>query len=460
MRGRWIAAVAVVAALGASTLGSAVGAVADEPAARSLTGTLDDGSTFEFDAPTDWNGTVFIDLDYVGSDRVESEWLLDHGYAVGGTERNTVGYRYSQAAENMVEALERFEDEFGDATTAVVWGRSRGGFVARTTIERHADVFDGALAACGGGNGVLGTFNQKLDAVFTVKQLIDVEEIDELHVADLPTGPGAVFGQQLLLGRIVDRAAATPEGRARLALAAAFSQMQPWSDPDLPRPGKRDWDGQIANIASTFAFGHPAVVRGPIEQVAGGVFSWNDGVDYHDLFARSELKQLVRALYRDAGLDLSEDLDRLAAAPRITADPDAVAFVEQNVTYTGDVDAPILTLHTIGDPADPLPFERGYADTLREAGSASMLRQAYVDRPGHCNMRPSEMLASMMTVLDRIESGTWGASARPRQLNALATEFVRESTTLRLGDPDFVHVSVPHPLRSWDADDWGTYDAQ
>lgn len=431
-------------------------AMADEPTITSVSGTLSDGTTFAFDAPSDWNGTVFVDLDYVDSSRAESDWLLDHGFAVGGTERDTVGYRYGQAADNMVEALGRFEAEFGQAGTAVVWGRSRGGFVARTTIERHPDVFDGALAACGGGNGVIGTFNQKLDAVFTVKELVDVDEIEDLRVVDLPADPGGVFGQQLLLGRIVDRAASTPEGRARLALAAAFSQMQPWSDPNLPRPGKRDWDGQIQNIASTFAFGHPAVVRGPIEQLAGGVFSWNDGVDYHELFAKSQLKNLVRALYREAGLDLSADLDRLASAPRITADPSAVAFVEQNVTYTGEVRVPILTLHTIGDPADPLPFERGYADTLREAGSAAMLRQAQVDRPGHCNMRPSEVLASMLALLERVEAGEWGAVAQPTALNERAMELAT-SSTLDLGDPEFVHVAVPHPLRPWDADDWGSY---
>lgn len=442
--------------VGGTMASAAVATAADEgaPAVESFAGQLDDETEFAFDVPLDWNGTVFIDLDYVGSSRLESAWLLDHGYAVGGTERNTVGYAYQQAAENMTEALERFQARFGSAETAVVWGRSRGGFVARATIERHPGVFDGALAACGGGNGVIGTFNQKLDAVYALQQLLEVDEVDALQVVDIPADQ--VVAQQVLLGRIVDRAADNPEGRARLALAAAFSQMQTWSDPSLPRPGARDWDGQIDNIASTFAFGHPAVVRGPIEHLAGGNFSWNHGVDYGQLFAQSQLKDLVRTLYDEAGLSLQDDLDRLAAAPRISADPAAVAFVEQNVTYTGQIHDPVMTLHTIGDPADPLPFERGYADTLRAAGSAPLLRQAYVDRPGHCNMRPSEVLASMMALLDRIETGSWGASAHPRQLDMLATRLAAGSD-LDLGAAEFVHVPVPHPLRSWDVDDWGTY---
>lgn len=457
MKMRRTLAVVVTAALGSGALaGGVTTATADEPAVASLSGSLDDGTAFAFDAPADWNGTVFVDLDYVGSSRVESEWLLEHGYAVGGTERNTVGYEYSQAADNMVEALRRYEDEFGAADAAVVWGRSRGGFVARATVERHPHVFDGAVAACGGGNGVIGTFNQKLDAVFTLQQLLDVEEIEDLDVVDLPPDRPGVLAQQMLLGRIVDRAAASPEGRARVALAAAFSQMQPWSDASQPRPDKHDWDGQLDNIAATFAFGHPAVVRGPIEQLAGGVFSWNDDVDYAELFAKSDLQPLVRALYDEAGLDLTDDLATLAAAPRITADPEAVAFVEQNVTYTGDVDVPVLTLHTIGDPADPLPMERGYADTLRSAGSAPLLRQAYVDRPGHCNMRPSEVLASMLTLLDRIETGAWRSTAHPHVLNERAAALVA-NTDLPLLEPAFVHVPVPHPLRPWDADDWGTY---
>lgn len=453
---RRFAALAATALLASSIAGVASAAATDDADGSStFEGKLDDGTDFGFEVPDDWNGTVFVDLDYYGSSRDESTWLVDNGYAVGGTERGTVGYAYRQAAANMVEALHEMEAAYGEADTAVVWGRSRGGFVARATIEQHPGEFDGALAACGGGNGVVATFNQKLDAVFTVKHLVDVEGIDDLEVV----GISNAFAQQGLLGAIVNEAAETPEGRARVALAAAFSQMQPWSNASLPRPGPRDWEGQADNILSTFAFGHPAVVRGPIEQMAGGVFSWNDDVDYEQLFARSERKQLVRALYDEAGLDLDADLATLQDAPRISADPDAVSFVEQNVTYTGELTRPILTLHTIGDPADPVPMERGYTDTVRQAGSNRWLGQAYVDRPGHCNFRPSEVLAGLLTVVERIDAPSWRNSTTPSQLDALASQL-DAGHALDLGEPEFVRVSVPKPLRAWDVDNWGTYTPQ
>lgn len=71
-------------------------------------------------------------------------------------------------------------------------------------------------------------------------------------------------------------------------------------------------------------------------------------------------------------------------------------------------------------------------------------------------MRPSEVLASMTALLDRIETGSWGAAVRPRQLDERAARLAARSD-LDLGVPEFVHVPVPHPLRSWDVDDWGTY---
>lgn len=240
---------------------------------------------------------------------------------------------------------------------------------------------------------------------------------------------------------------------ARLALAASFSQLQPWSDASLPRPGARDWDGQIANIASAFAFGHPAVVSGPIEQLAGGTVFWNTGVDYGELFAQSDRKSFVRAMYARAGLDLDADLAALETGDRIEADPQAVDFMEYHSTYTGDIEDPILTLHTIGDPADPLPMERGYTDTIRRAGNNDLLRQSVVDRPGHCNFRPAEIVASLMTVVDRIETGMWRHTAEPASLNARAGAL-NAASDVDLGESDFVHATLPHPLRTWDGFDW------
>src|SRR4030042_492092 len=50
-----------------------------------------------------WNGTIILDLDgnsVRGSLSKAVQWLLDHGYAYGGTTRSPVNYDFPQAVEN------------------------------------------------------------------------------------------------------------------------------------------------------------------------------------------------------------------------------------------------------------------------------------------------------------------------------------------------------------------------
>lgn len=422
------------------------------------TDTLQDGTSWRADIPTDWNGTVFTDLDHAGffPGAPIAEWkrvLLEEGYAFIGTERNTAGYAYGQAIDNQVEGLGLFEDLVGEAAEEVVaYGSSRGAFVARGAVERYPEVFSGAVAVCGGGGGVVQTFNQKLDAVFALQVLFaDDPELDLSAMQLVDIEDTAL--QNALINEIVAHALTTDEGRARLSLAAAFSQVQPWSATGTERPAPRDWDAQLDNIAAVFAFGHPAQVRQGIEEAAGGNVSWNHDVDYRQQLNRSGAKQRVDALYRASSADLNADLARLASAPRIAADPQAVSFAEQNITYTGEVEAPVLTMHTIGDPVDPPPLDTAYAQTFRRAGNNALLQRVYVDKPGHCNFTTAETLTAVTTLLDRIESGRWANSATPRALNQRAEGYDE------YGSAAFVHVPDQQPLRTWDVDDWGAYEA-
>ena len=82
--------------------------------------------------------------------------------------------------------------------------------------------------------------------------------------------------------------------------------------------------------------------------------SWNTGVNYTHLLARSAIRPEVEALYTRAGLLPSEDLATLARAPRISANPTAVSCMIRHLTFTGRPGTPLLTIHTTGDPAVPV----------------------------------------------------------------------------------------------------------
>ena len=104
--------------------------------------------------------------------------------------------------------------------------------------------------------------------------------------------------------------------------------------------------------------------RQEAEEHAGGNMSWNTGVDYGRMLARSSIQDEVVALYRQAGLSLKADLATLAAAPRITADPAAVGYMARNISFGGGLTRPMLTIHTTGDPLVPVQVEHAYADAV------------------------------------------------------------------------------------------------
>jgi hypothetical protein len=54
------------------------------------------------------------------------------------------------------------------------------------------------------------------------------------------------------------------------------------------------------------------------------------------------------------------------------------------------------------------------------AGSAPLLRQAYVDNAGHCTFSSAEQLAALHTLEDRLTTGSWQGTD-PASLNARAT---------------------------------------
>ena len=170
-------------------------------------------------------------------------------------------------------------------------------------VQYRPDVFVGALAFAGGGSGVIAAWLGKSDAVWALKMLVDPSA--PLAISGLPDiPPGATYGpnyqQDVALGQLVTKARATDAGMARLVLAAAFEQAPGWPTGAV-EPAADDYLTQGNLIASQFAFGNPQFVHKEIEVMAGGAMTWNHGVDYRDLLARSGLDRARSLVVREGG---------------------------------------------------------------------------------------------------------------------------------------------------------------
>jgi pimeloyl-ACP methyl ester carboxylesterase len=428
-------------------------ATAAPPAASHVEGTLPDGSAYVMDMPANWNGTVLLySHGYVPdggptvatnapSDAVRSA-LLAAGYAQVGSSYPETGWAVERAIPAQLATLDTFRARFGSARRTIAWGTSMGGMITTGLAERYGHRFAGTLAMCGLEQGAVANFNNTLDPLFAIRTLLAPGSTAPL--AGLPDQATALASVAELTAA-VDAAQATPTGRARIALAAALHNIPAWTDPTQPEPATGDHDTAQANQFATL---HGTIYVGlswrqEAEEHAGGNMSWNTGVDYARVLARSSIRDEVLALYTRAGLSLRADLDALARSPRITADPAAVAYMTQNISFSGRLTKPMLTIHTVGDPLVPVQVEHAYADAARAAGRFALLRQAYVHRAGHCTFTAGEMLAALRTLEQRIRTGVWSGTD-PDTLNRLAATL---DPTASAGYVRYRPAPYPRPMK-------------
>ncbi|MFF2807201.1 alpha/beta hydrolase family protein [Streptomyces sp. NPDC058000] len=412
------AAVLTAALLTAGTLGATAPAHAAEPAVH-LEGTLASGATYVLDVPAGWNGTLLLfshgyrpagapNPAEDASDDTTRNLLLAEGYALAGSSYATTGWAAEQAVPDQLATLDTFTAKVGKARRTLAWGQSYGGLVTTALAERHPGRIDGSLSTCGLVQGGVANWNSTLDPVFAVKSLLAPGS--DIPLTRLGDPAHARAAAQALTG-VVTQAQRSATGRARIALAAALHNIPGWNDPAQTRPAPTDFPAQQANQyqALTGLIAMPAFAwRQEAEHRAGGSMSWNTGVDYTAMLRNSSDYREVKALYKSAGLSLAHDLATLDTAPRLRADPTAVAYLAENVAFTGRLRTPQLNIHTIGDALIPVQSESAYQRTAATAGTTGLLRHAYVDNAGHCTFTPAERIAALHTVERRITTGHWG----------------------------------------------------
>ena len=429
------------------------------------TGSLSDGATYLIQVPVNWNGTLFLySHGYVtpGSpnpatdvgDPATGAFLLANGFALAGSSYATTGWAIHEALSDQIAVLDVFDAMFGHPAATIAWGHSLGGIITAGLIQRNPKRFSAAQPMCGVLSGGVATWNTALDAEFAFKTLL--APTTALQVVDI-TNPDANL---TLAEEILAAAQATPQGRARIALGAALSDTPGWFTPTSPEPSPTDFTSQEANqflwdqqIDFPFVF----AFRAELEARAGGNVSWNTGVDYRLQLAKSVDRDEVWALYQTAGLSLEEDLDTLNRAARIKANPQAVDYVKQNIIFNGQIDIPVLTIHTKGDGLVVVENETAYKDVVERVDDNSrLLRQTFIDRAGHCAFTPAETIAAVETLLKRLETGHW-PSIEANLLNgdagALGPQFniFEVGTTVVPTPPAFIDFSPAPYLRPFDA---------
>ncbi len=398
------------------------------PAAGHAAGTLSDGAFYAIDQPAHPNGTVLLwshgyspkppAADVATAPPSLRARLLSDGYALVASSYAQAGWALASAPRDQMDALAAYAAKYGKPRRTIAWGASMGGLVTvalaeRATVPGAGAGIDGALPVCGSVAGALPMMNMALDGAFAFATLAAPDA--GLHLVH--TGDDRANG--LAAQRAVLAAQATPQGRARIALAATLGGLPGWTQPGTARPGATDTAAQESQQASSLVAGL-FLPRAGQEALAGGVFSWNTGVDYAAQLRLSGRQAYVERLYQDAHLRLADDLARLAATARIAASPAAVGYMRANYTPSGALAVPMVAMHTVGDGLTSPSLERGYRDLVAQAGRSTLLRDLFVDRAGHCDFSDAEYRHALSVLESRLDRAGWAEIAPPADTRFVA----------------------------------------
>jgi len=170
-------------------------------------------------------------------------------------------------------------------------------------------------------------------------------------------------------------------------------------------------NGAVLAINSALSF--TTFARWELEAGYGGTFSTNAGVDYT---SRVDVREQA-ALDRVAPGVAARALAALARGPRVGASPAARAQVDRQLTPTGALDRPLVTLHDAVDPVAPVEHEAAYAAQVAGQGREGDLLQLVSSPPtdwtgaappygsGHCRFTEDELFGMLTVLNDWVTTG-------------------------------------------------------
>ncbi|HET8922360.1 MAG TPA: hypothetical protein VFN26_05110 [Candidatus Acidoferrum sp.] len=348
------------------------------PAQQVITGTVADGSLFEFDVPANWNGGLVVyahgifdpqaalvlpSQDLNSDFRFVLPELLNRRYAVASASWSINGYAAMDGVERTHQLSGLFVSRVAPPNRTLLMGKSLGSLVLTKLVEKYPGQYNGALATC----GPLGGGTPEVKYMADERILFDfffpgVLQGDAFHTPTVDFSPGSPAFNQVLAALIAGFA----DFRTQQFFATANLQVNPFDPPaEIPT--------EIVISGLTGAGFSARFTNDLLNHTHGHIPYDNTGVVYS-------------GSANDAALN--------AGVERFTSSPDAVQYLETNYDPTGQLELPFLTLHTVADPEVPFFHEALYAAKVAAAGASDRLVQRTVKRYGHCNFKVAEIMNS------------------------------------------------------------------
>lgn len=323
-------------------------------------------------------------------------------FAFATTSYGVNGLAVRQGLADLLDLVEIFRESHGEPGRVYLIGPSEGGLITALALEKHPDVFDGGLSAC----GPVGDFPSQINYWGDVRVLFDY------------------YFPGLLPGSITHVPQEVMDNWESLYESLIAAELR-------NHPFKRAQFMNVANIAQHLSDPEQNV-QAVLDVLWYTVFATNDGIEKLGGQPYDNRLRIYRGSTNDQLLNIT--------VPRYSADASAVDEMQSHYQTHGNLQAPIVMLHTI-DPVIPFWHEPVYRFEVRAMQNQALhLSIPVLGRYGHCNFTVSQLLVGFVLLLHRVtgqvipdaEQVLTSAEQRQEYLDLLKEELWRESVNATL----------------------------
>lgn len=344
-------------------------------------GTQDSGALYQICVPdAGWNGTLIVwshgyvppglplTIRNMFGDLSLPDTLGLFGYAFATTSFSKNGLAIRQGMEDLVDLVAIFNAQNEAPTRTYIMGVSLGAATSTLTLEENADKFDGGIAMC----GPYGDFQRELD------YLTDTRVLFDYFFPDLLPGTAVNVPQPLIADwENVSNTTVVPA----LASSANVTQVN-----QLLSTSQVAFDTQVPTTT----------VEALINVLSLNVLGSNDGVatlggQPYDNRERTYMGSLNDDM-------LNQFVTRFAASQA------ALDEVAQHYETDGQIQVPLVMMHTTLDPVMPYWHATDYQMKVDTAGRGLLYMHQAFERYGHCQFTQQEILGALTALNQMVDN--------------------------------------------------------
>ena len=338
------------------------------PWARIVEGEAGPGALYSLYIPRDWNGDAIyfvhgvrdpalaVTLDDSAFAAIRDA-ISPQGFAIAFSSWSRNGEAWKDGTQRVHQLRGLLAAQLGHSPSrSFLMGSSMGSGIALRVLQTYPGQYDGALLLCGG----VGGMNLENQYAGNVRVLFDA-----FYPGALP-GSAYWYPPGIPPVTLAQVQAAVQSNPTPLYVIASLTQTPlPYVPIGNPlNPTSNAFRTLLASLWTPLRQ-HSMLINDLVDLVHGHSFFDNNATTYalgsNPLLPASQLQPLV---------DFAN-----AHVARYTADPSALNYVEHYFTLTGELPAPVLTLHNPYDPGMPLFHETTLYANVAAAGATQNLLQ-------------------------------------------------------------------------------------